>query len=472
MLIMKFGGTSLQDAERMGLVAGLVAEARAEGRAVVVVVSAMAGVTNALFAAARSAAAGDGAGANAGLHDLLSRHREAARALLTTPQELEGCERLIGHHLEEAKRFCHSIAILGEVTVRTLDLVAGVGEQLSSTLLAAALRERRVGAQAVPATELIITDDRFGAAEPNLGLSRPRVRERLLPLLEQEVTPVVTGYIAATADGVPTTLGRGGSDFTAAVLGACLEAEEVWIWSDVDGILTADPNIVPEAHTLSELSYADAATLAAFGAEVLHPKTISPLVERGIPLRLLNSFRPTQPGTLIVRQPASERTRPPAIISTRGLSLLGVMGNGTHWTPEIAGRALSALARGGVEVLMFSQSFSDRTLSLLVRQADAGASLRSLQREFQDDLREGNLSQVGSLARVGTISVVGAPGGRGAAVVPKTFAALGRLDTQIVSVAQSASEYHVSIVVPEDEVDAAVRFIHRELHAGKVESGQ
>lgn len=472
MLIVKFGGTSVGDAERMDSVAELIAEARAERRRLVVVVSAMAGVTNALFAAARSAAGGDEPGARKQLDELSSRHRETAQALLTAPHELAALEEVIVSYVEEAKRFCHSIAILGEVTARTLDLVAGIGERLSSALLAALLRERGVPAQAVPATELIVTDDRFGAAEPNLELSRPRVRARLLPMVERGAVPVVTGYIAATADGVPTTLGRGGSDFTAAVLGTCLDASEVWIWSDVDGILTADPNIVPEARTLSELSYADAATLAAFGAEVLHPKTISPLVERGIPLRLLNSFRPTHPGTLIVRQPAGDRMRPPAIISTRDLSLLGVMGNGAYWTPEVAGRALSALARAGVEVLMFSQSFSDRTLSLLVRQADSDASLRSLQREFQDDLQEGYLSQVGALAQVGTISVVGAPGGHGAAVVPKTFAALGRLDTQIVSVAQSASEYHVSVVVPEDEVDAAVRFIHRELHAGKEDSGQ
>ena len=310
MLVMKFGGTSVGDAGRMDSVAGLIAEARTGPRQLVVVVSAMAGVTNALFAAARGAAGGDEAKAHQQLDELASRHQEVARALLTTPSELAALEGVIGSHLEEAKRFCHSIAILGEVTARTLDLVAGIGERLSSALLAALLRERGVSAQAVPATELIVTNDRFGAAEPDLGLSRPRVRARLLPLLEQGATPVVTGYIAATADGVPTTLGRGGSDFTAAILGTCLDADEVWIWSDVDGILTADPNIVPEARTLSELSYADAAALAACGAEVLHPKTISPLVERGIPLRLLNSFRPAHPGTLIVRQPTSDRARP------------------------------------------------------------------------------------------------------------------------------------------------------------------
>ncbi len=464
MLVMKFGGTSVADAERISHVSGLIAETYARRGQTLVVVSAMSGVTNDLLAAARTAAGGDEAQARSRLQALQERHQQTARALLHNDQERRATEEAINSRLGEVTRYCRSIAVLGEVTTRTLDLVAGVGERLSSLLLAAALRERGVQAAAVPATELIVTDAHFGAAEPNLELSHPRIREKLLPLLAQGAIPVVTGYIAATAEGVPTTLGRSGSDYTAAILGACLDAEEVWIWSDVDGILTADPNIVPEAQTLDELSYADAASLAAYGAEVLHPKAISPLVERGIPLRLLNSHRPTHPGTLIVRQPKSDRPRPPAIISTRGLSMLGVMGNGAGWTPEVAGRALSVLARAGVEVLMFSQSFSERTLSLLVRRSDQEASLSALNREFQEDLREARLSQVCPPSPVGTISVVGAPGRHGTSVAPMTFAALSRLDTPIVSVAQSASEYHVSVVVPEDDIDAAVRFIHGELY--------
>lgn len=463
MLVMKFGGTSLRDADHLEHVAALILHSRADRGPTAVVVSAMEGVTVALLATARLAAGGDEAQVATRLHDLRQRHLETANSLLRTTTERERAAQAISARLEEVTRFCQSIAVLGEATARTLDLVAGAGERLSSTLLAAALRERGAAAEAVPATELIVTDAHFGAADPNLELSRPRVRAKLLPLLHAGSVPVVTGYIAATAEGVPTTLGRGGSDFTAAILGSCLDADEVWIWSDVDGILTADPNIVPEATTLKELSYADAASLAAHGAEVLHPKTISPLVERGIPLRLLNSFRPEAPGTRIVRQPTDDSPRPPAIISTRGLSLLGVMGNGAAWTPEAAGRALSALAHAGVEILMFTQSFSERTLSLLVREGDREASLSALDREFQEDLLEARLSRIAALSQVGTISVVGAPGGHGAALLPRTFVALGRLQTQIVSVAQSASEYHVSVVVPEEDVDAAVRFIHREL---------
>lgn len=464
MLVMKFGGTSLGDAERIALVAGLVERTREVDPRRVVVVSAMSGVTNALLAAARAACTSPAA-AGERLADLCARHEATAHALLQTPAERQAALAAIASHLADVLRCCESIATLGEATVRSLDRVAGAGERLASTLLAAVLRERGVAAEAVPATGLIVTDAHFGAAEPDLEASRPRARARLLPLVAEGVVPVVTGYIAATAEGVPTTLGRGGSDFSAAILGACLDADAVWIWSDVDGILTADPNIVPEARTLEELSYADAATLAAFGAEVLHPKTVAPLVDRGIPLRLLNTFNPNHPGTRIVAQPTLEGPRPPAIISTRGLRMLEVTGNGGRWGPAVAGRALSALAGAGVEVLMFSQSYSERTLTLLVRQSDAEASLHALEREFADDLAHRHLARLAALAGVGTISVVGAAGRDGATVVPKTFAALGRLEAQIVSVAQSASEYHVSVVVPEEEVDDAVRFIHRELNA-------
>lgn len=464
MLVMKFGGTSMGDAECISRVAGLVTSARETDPQRVVVVSAMGGVTNGILAAARAACAGE-AMARQGIEALRMRHEATARALLVTPAERDAALAAMAARLDEVVRCCDSMATLGEATVRSLDRVAGVGEQLASILLAAALRERGVAAEAVAATELIVTDAHFGAAEPDLEASRPRVRARLLPLVEAGVVPVVTGYIAATAEGVPTTLGRGGSDFSAAILGACLDADAVWIWSDVDGILTADPNIVPEARTLEELSYADAATLAAFGAEVLHPKTVAPLVERGIPLRLLNTFNPSHPGTRIVAQPTGDGRRPPAIISTRGLRLLEVTGNGGRWGPAIAGRALSALAMAGAEVLMFSQSYSERTLTLLVRQSDAEASLAALQREFEEDLARRHVARLAALGQVGTISVVGAAGRDGAAIVPKTFAALGRLDAQIVSVAQSASEYHVSVVVPEEQVDDVVRFIHRELNA-------
>ena len=223
---------------------------------------------------------------------MLDKHLAVVETLLLhNPARLD-VGGLVEDRLHDLERLYRSIAILGEVTVRGCDTVASFGEQLSANILAAVLRERGARAEAVSATELIVTDDNFGTAKPLMDQTRQRLHERIKPLIERGVIPVITGYIAATEQGVTTTLGRGGSDYTAAIVGAGLGADEVWVWSDVDGILTADPNIVPQARTLAELSYAEAADLAYYGADVLHPKTIGPVVEAGIPLRLLNSFAP------------------------------------------------------------------------------------------------------------------------------------------------------------------------------------
>jgi aspartate kinase len=283
-------------------------------------------------------------------------------------------------------------------------------------------------------------------------------------LTERGVVPVITGYIGATEEGITTTLGRGGSDYAAAIIGAGLEADQVWIWSDVDGILTADPNIVPQARTLSELSYGEAANLAYYGADVLHPKTVRPVAQSGIRLRCLNSFNPTHPGTTIVQSPSSERKPLPAIISTNGLSMIAVGGQEDSWTLRTAAQALRSLSEAGVEIPMFSQSFSEKSLNLIVRERDQAHCLRILCREFRN-----GACDLGVQEQVATISVVSMPGwqapARGASgnIVSHTFAALGKHGTRVIAVAQAATEHSVSFCIPEDELANTVRFLHREL---------
>ena len=321
MIVHKFGGTSVGNAERFGSVADIIIDSHNKSQApglaeTVIVVSAMSGVTDLLIAGARAAADGQDTAYRDIRAQLLSRHLDIVDSLLTRGPERLSVGGLVEDRLHELGRFYRSIAMLGELTARGLDAVASFGELLSASILAAMLRERGVRAQALSATELIVTDETFGAATPFMDSTRQRLQERIKPLLTRGVIPVITGFVAATESGVTTTLGRGGSDFAAAIIGAGLGADEVWIWSDVNGILTADPNIVPQARTLTELSYAEAAELAYYGADVLHPKTIRPVRELGIPLRILNSFDPAQPGTLILESPSADRRLLPAIIST------------------------------------------------------------------------------------------------------------------------------------------------------------
>jgi aspartokinase/homoserine dehydrogenase 1 len=495
MIVHKFGGTSLGSAELFGQVADIIASqhdgtgslekvrksAHPTGSAVVV--SAMSGTTDQLIAGARAAAQGQDAVYRDIKATLLSRHLEVVDQMLTHSRERLEVGGLLEDRLHELERLYRSIGVLGELTPRGSDSVASFGEQLSSQILAAVLRERGIRAQSVSATELIVTDDSFGAATPLMGPTRRRLEERIKPLLEQGVVPVITGFIAATDQGVTTTLGRGGSDYTAAIVGAGLDADEAWIWSDVDGILTADPNIVSHARTLSELSYGEAMELAYFGAEVLHPKTIRPVFEHGIPLRILNTFNPAFPGTLIVDTPSPERELLPAIISATGFSLLAIGSQEDRWVLQMAARALQHLSEAGVEVFMFSQSFSEQNLNLVVREQDQAHCLDLLCRQFGDGTaREwsslpvnGKVSSTGTFRKVGevctlgtkgkvaTVSVVGVPGWNDTGIAAHAFSALGKLGARVSAVAQAATEQSMSFCIPEDQLSDTVRFLHREL---------
>jgi len=462
MLVVKFGGTSVGSVERFLEVARIIETL--EDPECVVVVSAMSGTTNALIRGARLAAAGQREQCRAIQRELLDKHLHTAQELLGDSPEYPPVQEYIIKRLREYGQLCASIATLGELTMRGNDAVASLGEELSSRILAALLRKRGHQAEAISSTLLVRTDDHYGAASPDMEATRELVHQKLRPLLAQGVLPVVTGYIGATAEGVTTTLGRGGSDYSAAILGACLDADEVWIWTDVNGILTADPKLVPEAHTLPELSYREAEELAYFGADVLHPKTLAPLAERGIPLRILNSFLPSHPGTRIVAEPSSERLVWPAIISTEGLSLIQVSGNGQGWSLNLASRALRCLAESGVDVLMYSQSFAERGLNLIVRRQDQDHCIRLLEGEFAQELRLGLLSRIGVQEEVATISVVGIPDPqKEEPIAAQAFAALGKLGLRVISVAQPASAYSVSFVIPEREVARVVPFIHSEL---------
>lgn len=474
MIVHKFGGTSVADARCFANVADILIEHHQSGNVAqpgktVVVVSAMSGVTDQLIAAARAAAEGKASQYREIKAELLSRHLEVVEDLLTQSLPRLELGGLVEDRLHDLERLYRSIAVLGELTPRGYDAVASFGEHLSVNILAAALRERGARAQAISATELIVTDDNFGEAAPAMDLTRQRLQERIRPLVERGVIPVVTGFVAATTDGVTTTLGRGGSDYSAAIVGAGLDAEKVCIWSDVDGILTADPNIVPSARTLSELSYAEAANLAYFGADVLHPKTIRPVIECGIPLCILNSFHPSHPGTRIVYNPSPDREPLPAIISTTGLSMIAVGSRDDTWTLQMAARALEHLSKIGLDVLMFSQSFSEHSLNLVVREQDQAHCLKVLQREFKND-DQTNAFKLETKERVATVSVVGVPGQgepqpawNGTGIVSHAFSALGRHGTRVIAVAQAATEHSVSFCIPEDQVADTVMFLHHAL---------
>lgn len=468
-IVMKFGGTSVGDGQRIANVANLVRRQVQRGDRVTVVVSAMAGVTDALIKAAQSAAAGDRNSFGQTKHTLLQRHIQAIGTAIDKEEAWGKLGIGIEAQLDNFENLCRSIHVLGELTPRALDLVSSLGERFSTQILAAALRERGQPSEAIMATEIIITDDHFGNASPDMQETRQRTRDRLLPLLEQGIVPVVTGFMGATRSGAVTTLGRGGSDYSAAIIGACLDAEEIWIWTDVNGVMTADPRVVPDAQTLPEISYGEAAELAYYGAKVLHPKTILPAVERGIPIRILNTFNPDHEGTRIVREARPNGRIVKAITSIKGLSLVTVEGRGMLGVPGVAAKVFSAVAREGINVLMISQSSSEQSICFMVETKSAERAVTALTKEFELELARRNIDRVHADSGLVIVSVVGAGMKTTPGIAAKVFGALGRNGINVISIAQGSSEHNLSLVVAESDASQAVRSIHEEFELGKIQ---
>ena len=463
MLVLKFGGTSVGSADAFSQVAHIVAQARTRDPQVVVVTSAMSGVTNTLIAAAQAAAGGQEESYREARVALLVKHQVVAGQLVADGVERAALGRLFDERLRSFERLCRSIAVLGELTNRGLDVVSGLGERLAAPLLAAVLRSQGVHAEAIDATEVLVTDNSFGAASPLLAETRMHCQERLRPLLEGGVVPVLTGFIGATAQGIPTTLGRGGSDYSAAIFGAVLDADEVQIWTDVNGVLTADPRIVPEARTLPELSYSEAAELSYFGAKVLHPKTILPAIERGIRLRVLNTFNPEHPGTCIVKE-LTETGRKlgavKAITAIKNLTLVNVAGKGMMGVPGIAARTFAAVARAGANVLMISQSSSEQSITFVVPQSDAPTVLDDLRHDLARELAQHWVDAVTGRDDIVIVAVVGAEMAGTPGIAARVFGALGEAHVNVIAIAQGSSEVNISLVVLVGDADTAVRRIH------------
>ena len=308
-----------------------------------------------------------------------------------------------------------------------------------------------------------MTDETFQNAVPLMEASRERVVARLSPVLEEGVVPIVTGFIGASEGGVTTTLGRGGSDYSAAILGDCLDADEVWIWTDVDGVMTSDPRIVPEAQVIPMLSYGEVSELAYFGAKVLHPRTIRPVVERGIPLWVKNTFNPAFPGTRIVKEAQSTPVTVKAVTAIEGLSLVTVEGRGMMGVPGIAARTFAAVASQGASVLMISQSSSEQSICFVIPTEAVPPVVRAIEAEMALELARRDIDRVWSMDDVVIVTAVGT-GMRGTpGVAARIFGALGLGGINVIAIAQGSSDCSVSLVVAAGDCAAAVQQIHREV---------
>ncbi len=461
LLVMKFGGTSVGSGERMKVAGDLIA-AQAQTRPVVAVVSAMSKITDLLLEITRHAEAGDGPGMSRGMRELESRHVDAVWGLVP-PRQFEWMRAQIGELIGEFGRIVNGIQMLGHRPPRAVDEAIAVGERLSALLVSEHLKGRGIEAEAVNAAGVIVTDAVFNNASPILPATKEKAEAVLRPLLAKGVVPVVTGFNGATADGRPTTLGRGGSDFSASILAGVLDARELWIWTDVDGIMTADPRLVPDAQVLEEVTYAEAAELAYAGAKVLHPRTLAPLVDKSIPVWSKNSFAPQKPGTRIVPKLGVGNPGARAVTSMANVALISLepassLIGGVH----VMSRALEAVDRANVEILAISSSSYRQSFCFLVRKEELEKTIEAIESALALEMAHGYVSPIGVDPDVGLLAVVG-EGMRGfSGVAGRIFTAISRENVNIIAIAQGSSELTISIVVRRDGLEKAVRAVHAE----------
>ena len=447
LVVMKFGGTSVEDPAAIGRTASIVQGRIAKGCSPVVVVSAMARVTDQLLRAATCAAQGDRTGALAISSRLRSRHRDTAAALVKNPEDSAALITLIDNKFDSLDEVLRGLAAILELTPRISDLIVSYGERISSQIVAAAFREQGIDAAYVDARDVVITDSEFGKAAPIDALIEQRAQELLIPLINKAKVPVMGGFIASNEAGMTTTLGRGGSDFTGALIGGAVNADAIEIWTDVDGIMTADPRVCPDALRVKVISFEEAAELAYFGAKALHPATILPAVKKNIPVLVLNSRNASCEGTRIISIAPHCKSPFKSIAVKKKLAIIDVVASRMLMTHGYLRQIFDVFDKHKCAVDMVSTS--EVSVSLTV---DSNASLPELSAEL------GKLADVKYEGKKALICLVGEDIRGQSGMAARVFSAIKHINVRMIS--QGASEINMSFMIEEDDADEALRSLH------------
>lgn len=460
MRVLKFGGSSLADGERIRSVTEIVSNAARSDR-VAVVLSAMKGVTDLLIAAARAAEEGSD-GFKPILETIRGKHFEAVRGLFA-PADQAAALTPLALMCNELEEILHGVELIRECSPRTLDLLMSFGERLSCQLSSSYMRSVGMNVVLLDARELIVTDDHFGTASVHFEKSYRRIESRLS---STRGTAIIPGFIGSTEKGVTTTMGRNGSDYTASIVGAGTRAEIIEIWTDVDGVLSADPHMVPDAFVIPRLSYEEAMELSYFGAKVIHPYTMVPAVERNIPLLIKNSLNPSAPGTLIAAgsglasASAAGGRAVTGIASISGISLVNIEGGGMMGIPGFAARIFSVLAREGVNIIMISQASSEHTICLVFRTAEGERALAALNHELTLELETRRIERFELMRDLLVVSVIGENMAGTPGIAGRLFSSLGQAGVNVLVIAQGSSERNISFVIKEKDHALALRTVH------------
>jgi aspartate kinase len=460
-IVMKFGGSSVATGKKIRHVAELIADNSCEDCAVVAVVSALEGVTDQLIQAAEEAKKGNREYIREFKQEILERHLKTAKETIKDAQIREEAEQTLKERIDELEQVLTGIVYVGELTPKSRDTVISYGEKLSAPIVSGALKDLGLKSEHFTGGEAgIVTDNNFGEAGLLMNVTKYQVKKNLEPLLKKGAVPVLTGFIAATQNGETTTLGRGGSDYTATIIGAALEADEVWIWTDVDGLMTSDPKIVSSAKTINELSFQEATELTIFGAKAMHPRALEPARKEGIPVRIRNVFKPENPGTLIKKeQKIKQKDGVKAVTLVRNVAVITVSGAGMVGAPGTAAKVFEVLGKENINILMISQSVSEANISLVIQRSLLERAVNTLEIALlgRDFIRE-----IMSEEDVCVVAVLGAGMKGMPGVASRIFSAVAQKGINVRMIAQGSSELNVSFVVKEKDGDETVRAIHKE----------
>ena len=469
MKILKFGGTSVKTGERIRSVVEILSGLSAAGQTFHIVCSAMKGVTDDLIRAARAAEAGDQDYTSI-LDDIWTRQEEAV-ADLFAPEGLgdRRIEKLgeqtlgrLAAKVKELREICHGIFLVRECSPRSLDLVMSFGERLNNYLIAAYMGSLGMNAEYVDARSLIRTDASHGRAEVDFRITNTQIQRHFSGLPEGTIA-VITGFVAGTEKGITTTLGRNGSDYTASIFGAALGASDIEIWTDVDGVLEADPRVVATARVIDDLSIDEAMEMSYFGAEVLHPSTMLPAVETDIPIWIKNTMNPQVRGTRISRKPSSSRgeSAVTGIATVPRVAMLNLVGGGMVGARGLAGKIFAALGRSSANIIMISQASSEHSICVVIRQDEVQDAERVLRQELSHELRVRHVQALEVHKDLEVLSIIGASMRGTPGVSGRLFSSLGDAGVNVLAIAQGSSEMNISCVIHSKDHRAAVQAVHR-----------
>ncbi len=455
MKVLKFGGTSLQNTDRIGRVIQIIKDQKVKEDRLLVVVSAFAGITDALIKAAHWAAEGRKEYQQI-IQSIEDTHFQVVKTLISVQNQGTILAHIV-NQLNDLNDVLHGIFLVRELSLRVLDFVMSFGERFSAFIIAHILKEHNIEADYLDARSVIKTNNRFGQAQVLWTETTQKVQHYFQ---QARALQVITGFIASTLNNETTTLGRSGSDFTASIFAAILHCQEIQIWTDVDGVMTADPRKVPTAFTIPQITYEEAMELSHFGAQVIHPRTMQPALDNKIPIHIKNTLNPDHPGTIIHDKTNQWPWMIKGLTSLDSIALVSVIGSGMIGVTGIAGRVFSALAREHINIILISQASSEHSICFGILPECANKAEAALKQELKLELLEKTVNRIVVEEHLSVIAVVGEGMRHTAGIAGKVFSALGAQKINIVAIAQGSSELNISFVVDQNDLNSALQAIH------------